>query len=342
MNRTTSHHITASTQKESVHMNQTTKLLKTIALFIILFVLLLLLINIAYDKLVIAKKLQYKEEQSFQDCKAKNDVHYLFMGDSYTDFAVHPQYIPQSFNLAFPSNTYIENYVKLKKTVEKDNVTPQVLFLEIDPHSFSSYMLERVVTPLRSDPWYYRKYMSLPDLARLSNQSLVKTTILATFPFIGNGEDFLIPKTSSGSYLGWTNRTDDFSLANKTAVAEERIQQQYVGVQRLDPLLIDYYQKTLIFAREHNITVILVRYPQTRTYQETLTAYNISTDPDMQEILAIGRQEGVTTFWDYSNSYLDNASFFENADHLNWKGAVVFSQRLNADLQNSSFFKGNS
>ena len=305
----------------------------------IIFICLLLasieIVNQYYYQSVIEKKLQFRQEAEFQDyLKKNNSIYYIFLGDSHTIRGVNPEFIQYSYNYAFGANTYIENYYKLQKLIYIDKVKIKYVFLELDLHSFSSYMIDDSF-PLKFDSWYYSRFVSAQEMAKLTNKSPLEIMVFSYFPFIGNGIDILTDKdVLSELHLGWQKSENDFSKTNMSDIAYKRISLQFKNKERVDKTLLSYYLKILKMARDNNISVVFVKYPISKTYDELLLENNI-TKIDYYDEISNSTNKVIDDYivLDYSNLLIKCSECFSDSDHLNAYGAEILSRQINKDIQ---------
>ena len=322
-------------------MKEIRKELKQWIIFVCLVLISIVLANEFYYLSVIEKKLQFRQEAEFQSyLENNNSIEYIFLGDSHTQRGINPKYINDSYNFGFGANSYIENYYKLQKLIYKDKVRIKYIFMEMDLHSFSSYMINPSF-PLKFDSWYYSRFVSPVEMAELTNKSPLEIIMFSYLPFIGNGVDFLTNKDElSELYLGWQKSDIDYSKSNMSDIAAKRVNLQFFQKERLDQNLMKYYLKTLKLAKDNNISIILIKYPISMTYDETLRKEKIERT-DYYNSIFNSTNSVIENYMvlDYSNLLIDCSECFSDSDHLNSLGAEILSKQIYKDIQdhNSSF-----
>jgi hypothetical protein len=287
------------------------------------------LVNFSYTEFVLKEKLQYRQDLLItplmkDPCAWK----YVFFGDSHIYMGVNPKQIKDSVNMGFLSNTFIEDYFKLKRQLDK-GVRPERLILEIDPHSFSSYNLDTL--PLKYDYWYYSSFTQYDEARALTNKSSAELFVASTLPFIGKYDEFIASRTRHEQESGFLICEGNFSASLEQTSA--RIDKQFLGRTQIDPLLLDYYLKFIGLAAENNISITLIMMPLSYPYLDELELRNISREYFYREIL--GRTELITKDYkilDYHTLFADTGLFCD-PDHLNAAGVAIFSSKLAEDLQ---------
>lgn len=291
------------------------------------------MLNIGYDHFITQQKLQFRQEHDLQEFLKTNTLEVLFLGSSHTHTAARASLIPNAFNYANGANTYIENYHKVRRLIAEQGVIPKKLLLEIDMHSFSSYMLEYM--PLLTDIWYYGEFMSFEEIAKVTDRTQAHIAIAYLWPFIGKtGEIKYIFSPNRSEYeLGWLKKTADFSQMETERLIQQRANVQFKGKKRIDPLLMEYFQKILRLARTYEIEVVFVRYPHPQGYAETLKTMGIERESYYNEIMA-GVDEILPSYrsFDYYDLLFDHAEYFSDPDHVNDIGAEIVSKKIAEEL----------
>ncbi len=310
--------------------------------FIFLFIVVMLLIvsDYLYIIYVIGQKQQFSQEVELQYYLngypgADKKIDYLFLGDSHAYIGINPRYINGSFNYGFNANTYIEDYYKLRKLLLKDKIKVKNIVLELDLQSFSSFWINSslITPPLLEDLWYYDDFMSISELSSLSKRPKPLLFIGSYLPFLGHGEDFFIKKQTTDRYLGW--KKEDFIFSEKDLGNPEikKTLKKFLNVELMDPILSSYFDNIFALAESYNITVILIKYPQTEKYYSILAENNITDSmlyPRLFSVLDSNYQDYY--FLDYTGIFADNSGYFSDLEHLNYKGAEVLSKKVSSDL----------
>ena len=95
-----------------------------------------------------------------------------------------------------------------------------------------------------------------------------------------------------------------------------------------------YFLKTIELAEQNNITVIFVKYPVTRDYNNLILKNNLNREDYYNTIFKdVNSRIPNYIVLDYYDTYFDNPEYFGDADHLNYVGAEAFTNKLYKDLQ---------
>lgn len=251
---------------------------------------------------------------------------YLFLGHSQPEGAINDSLIPKSRNLAQGGEAYFYTYQKIKKILP---VNPQIKKVFI---SFSNNQIDK-----KMDDWafddehlnqYFAKYsfaMDLEDI-NLVLQNNPNYFLQANLAALESNVKFLLKGKKIfenrhwGGYLPvYEVKLDSLKKVNYIAkIKEERIE-------GLSETNIRYLKKIVQFCRDQNREIIFIRTPfdqdMDRVYSES-------------KFQAIRKKEfGKVPFWDFKDAPLP-VEGFRDYDHLNVKGATVFSAIFLEKLQN--------
>ena len=99
-----------------------------------------------------------------------------------------------------------------------------------------------------------------------------------------------------------------------------------------DPAIRIYFEKILHLCQDHGVRVVMVRMPMTKEF-------NIEEGKLVPEEKLFAEVQAITKNYpnfvralDYHDLFEDHPEYFFDPDHLNIKGADLFSERLAADL----------
>jgi len=302
-------------------------------------ILFIILLNQAYISLLLDKKIEYRKVKMYDEFisnPANKNLDYVFFGDSHAENAINPLYIKNSYNFAIGAENYIKSYYKLKKIIKKDNITIKNIVLEVDMQTFS----ERTVSEgLVFDNLYlYRDYISLNNIKKIrKDDSIYKFWIEENFPVIGNGEEFrfIYFRDLSEIDLGWLNNTGNFSTAEKEISLQRVYDIHYNHKKRIANLTFEYFLKTLELAKENNISIILIKYPQSKEFDGYITERNVTKDDYYDYIFKEVDSMGINyRLLDYYDEYFNHTEYFGDPDHLNYVGSKIFSKKVNDDFKN--------
>lgn len=315
-------------------------LMKKGTVFIIISIIILTLLNAVYIKEVEKDKVAFRKEAEWQNYRNNffnGTIDYAFFGDSHTRESINPIYINNSFNFASAGEDYTETYYKIIKLLKKDNITVKNIVLEIDIQTFSDKM--RTDENLFREMRYYSQFVDIKSLSVLKKENPLSLFIQSNIPVLGMGEEimshFLSPKKLTEIRMGWVNYTTDFSKINKTQSASLLYAKQFSET----PVLFEnrsfsHFKKILLLAEKENITIILIIYPISYEYDQELIKNNISIDDYYRNLFAeINKTVLKYEVLDYYAVFFHNDTYFGDSDHLNYKGADIFSQKVRGDLE---------
>ncbi len=317
-----------------------TKSMKWLVVFVIVAIILLLILNVIYAKYVLTKKNFYRKELAYQDYTSNHtEIKYAFFGDSHTFHAIHPKYIPWAFNFGSGTQNYIKTYYLLDRVVNKDDIEVDSIVLQIDLHTFSSWLTEEPF--LFNELELYSQFVPLIEVKEIrKNSSLFSLFIEAKLPIVGKGKEFgifILPIELSEMYEGWIKNPKDFSEYNETErlkIAYEGYKVHFEGKERINALSMEYFLKTLKLAKQKGINVIFIKYPMSEEYDEVTKEYNITKDDYYPTIFnetesILGEDYYVL---DYSSIFLENPEYLGDTYHVNYKGAEIISEQIYSDL----------
>lgn len=305
-------------------------------IFVVLLVLVVIVANAAYTALVLEKRIIYRQHVSFEEfLQAHQDrqVSYGFFGDSHPTNDVIPALIDNdSFNFASSAENYMFTYYKLNDLITSQNVSFDTIVLSFDRHTFSGALLTEDF--IIENIWWQKRYTPLRAIRqKVPAINRVHLWKYAYLPVLGNGKDFFHHPSPSTVKQGWVRFNPLYVAENFTDFAQTRYDIHYAGYERLDPLLVTYFQKCLLLAHEHNISVVLVAYPYTQEYETMLQDHHLLADDYYAALLAMVNKTGVPVeVLDYHDLYLNKSDYFANTDHLLESGAKSFSLHLKSDL----------
>lgn len=319
------------------------KFFKTGVSFLLLLLTAVLVINWAYINLVLKKEQYYRQNTSYQEfiesMGQDKKISYAFFGDSHARNAVNPQFLPQSFNFGTSAENYIETYYKLKKIVYLDKVKIDTAIFEVDLHTFSSLFTDK--TRIFDDMFYYHNFVSYQEIKKIKNVSnwqMVKDYLSQVyFPAIGKGGDFiniLINPKLTEIYLGWTKIYDDYSLVDAKALALSTYAIQFENKERISPIAFEYFLKTIELAKENKINIVFIKYPTSKEFDAILSMKGVDKENYYRTIFkAINERLADYRILDYYNLFFGHPGYFADADHLNYVGADLLSDKISKEIK---------
>lgn len=315
----------------------------------ILFIGILVVINVILDQSFKAFSVHniLNEKMDQQFAVYDDTLKYLTMGNSHNCINTH--ILPNSFNYGSPSENYIQSYYKLKYILEKPGKKPQYLILQSDLSSYGSKISERYEYNS-----YWIKYIDYVELARVKHDRslLFKWLEGMFFTYAGNYKDiqlsivYRIKMKNIEMYHGFRPHRDFKNFAdesNRQKTAWNKAQLILSKNSYFDSSIKYYFDKILNLCQDHNVQVVLVRYPQTQefNYEERKI---VPAAKLIKEIDSIATRYSVYRgTLDYHELFINNPDYFFDPDHLNIKGSDLLTKRLVKDLkalESPSFAKG--
>jgi hypothetical protein len=305
-------------------------------LFLIIIIMVVLTINELYISLVLPRTYIARSESSYIDYLKElpdNHIQNAFFGDSHVANSINPEYLPNTFNFGTPGENYIKTYYRLKKIINQDKVTIENAFIQVDTHSFSSYMNEEALF-IGDSLWYYHKLMPFRLTQKVSKKSLLSLFIESKLPVIGHAAHFSYIINGRKIHVvnnGWISRSGNFSENpedQKEQIASHRFNQYFTEKTLIDPVAEEYFEKIILLAEQKNITLFFIRYPVTSYCKDSITS-----QLSVEEIYPLSLNKTLQkNFLDYEDLFLNNHDLFTDSNHLNYFGAEKLSKKIRLDL----------
>lgn len=306
---------------------------------LIMFTVLIVLINLALDQAFKAFSVHnYVNEKMDEQFAAYDDtLKYLAMGNSHNCINTH--ILEHCFNYGSPSENYIQSYYKLKHILEETGKKPEYLLLQSDLSSYGKKISDRYEYNS-----YWIKYLDYIELAEVKQDRsiLFKWLEGMFFSYAGNYKDiqlsivYRIKMKDFEMYNGFRPHRDFRNFANeinKQKSAWNKAQLINSSEGYFDPSIKYYYEKILQLCQDHNVKVVLIRYPLTREFTEEERKI-VPADKLYGEVERIASKYTVYQgSFDYHNIYFDHPDYFFDPDHLNPKGSDLFTERLQKDIE---------
>ena len=295
------------------------KFLKNISSFLLILLLLnLILLNFS-------KKLYFEDYDDYS-----LDFNTYLMADSHGERLKEDTNKFNVYNFSAGSESYFDMKRKLNFLIEKSSI--DTLIISVDGHALSPYR-EKFNNLDKS-----RIYATYNDYDSKINyyRELIKSRIVFLQPKMALLiREYSYEKLKSGFF---TQRTKKFNPANdywsdleiskKIKKAKNRAQMQFKYESyslRLKKTLIEIIK----ICHENNITLIGIKFPITETYYDIIATDDMGAD-------IIFKEKGIKVL-DFSTLFLNDDSMFSDQDHLNRKGARVFTKILMDSLQRTEY-----
>jgi hypothetical protein len=242
-------------------------------------------------------------------------------------------------NFAIESEPIPVTYFKLKWL---SNHAPNlnVILLQYDYHIFSYYRTRDI----EHIAWRYKEYINEPVPAELGNYP--SDSFQSRFRLMSLQPDYApIVHKALGKYLtegldkpmmlddGTGVLTKDFSkvdIDERIFAARKRLNAQIAHRYIIHDGLLDYYRKTIAFARNKGLKVVLVRYPASNQY---LGLIDEPIESALSAVLStIMEAEPDLLVLDYRKAFSEKQQYFADEDHLNINGARELGKLISIAL----------
>jgi hypothetical protein len=286
-------------------------------------------------KNVFARTVKGFEEQ-------KDQIQILFLGQSDMKNAIIPNAMPyRSYNLADSGENFVATYFKLKYYID-EATRLKIVVLPLPLESFATARLDwvrgRNFTKYFS--YGYITYQDLRELYRMMGFKVVLKKFESIFPlpdhkqlktFWQNVGNLIRNKP-----IERTEINDGYRKAFGSRVSEESaiamVRHRFHKKYQFDERLLTYFEKILVLCHRRGIKVVTLSIPVTDYYKKHAEKYvtkaalyeKIITDPRFSPY--------IYKHLDYLELYAKDHSLFFNVDHMNYKGATLFSQLIASEL----------
>jgi len=308
-----------------------------ICLFTLFALFLTAIVSIANKRLVL--DLIY-DPQIF---KLDSTTHVLLIGASDIEFSLNPKLIKNSYNVARPAENFFYNYYKLKFILESN---PQINTIIIGfGYPSLSQASAQDINGANASQFYDRYFMLLDAEGRTFASGFNKDYLinLAKFhygvplEFYKHIELFgriLFNNHNINLYPFWGGFQKDLEFFKKNAekILGSPIRRHYyinnILAEKSD-VLINYLEKIVLLCKERNIRLVLLKTPLKKAYRNEIPPYHLKLNSKVLERVK-SLNSGIESY-DYLSFFTDDA-YFLDWDHLNKKGADIFTARLNRDI----------
>lgn len=267
-----------------------------------------------------------KDIRFFNNLSNKDSLSYLFMGDSHCD-AIDTSLFKNSLVFNANGETYIQTYHKLNHLLTHYNTTIDTIILPLDIHSFSTRN-EIVYNDL-----YWKKYINFLDLSlELNDEVLFYQWITSNcISYWGKGReifDFIFRKVQIQIIPYQTVNPIDSVQVSK------RVYSHFPKDTWWDKYLVRYFIKTIDLCKNHNIQVVLVRYPVSKPYYDMVNKkVNPAVFYDKVNKLLSEKELNIPLIDFHDIFFSDSDRNFYDPDHLNYQSSYNFSIALKNTLK---------
>jgi hypothetical protein len=301
--------------------------------FLLGFLLLNLLCNELYYQLITSKTDIASVDRDFRDWA--QDVDILVLGDSRPRTSVHPDILEESYIYAFPGENYFQTYYKLKFFLEEEKPDFKLILLQIDLLSFSSYKTDRI-----GDHSFWKRYIDYVELGQIKGDlfAYLSYRLEGEFAYLGGIDaaleyirNYPVKLQTDRGFHGWQGILTERDQDRINQLAKHRAELYFAGNDYIDKDLLAYFLRTLDLCRQHDIPVVLIKYPTTKIYYDEVAAL-VHVDRLYEEIYASLESYSEIPILDYHDLYWDQPELFRDPYHLNVTGARQFTTILRDDL----------
>jgi len=260
--------------------------------------------------------------------KIRDDIKIVFAGDSNVECAINDSLIPNSINIAQSGEAYMYSYVKIKSLLEYNDQI-NTIFLGF---SYLDLIKDTEERWLFKDEFVIEKIRTYNYLLSNSEKSLIikknpKAYLIGTKEcIISNFLSFL--KSYSSEIL--KGKIINFGGYERVVLdkLQEDIKINAFSEQLFEKGLLqeEYLKRISFICQQKSIKLILINTPKHQYYS---TRFNKEIKNNW---LLVRNSLSQDSLLDLSTLTMPDSCFYD-MDHLNYKGAIIFSSYLNSKLQ---------
>lgn len=302
----------------------------------------LVLAGIYYEVRVRQTGLFFRQVEWFSSPEVQPVV--LFIGDSRMALNLDPELLPPGYyNWSYPGDTLRHMYLRASYALK---TKPSIRYIVV---GLEDLTLSAPRARLR-EAFNQMLFSDLVDLTEAyppSARFLLRSAVLHHVPLINatyrrqlgealaNDAGRLLtgrqPEERLRLYCGTPRFAQDYSwreLDEATRHAETReTVDNLLGAENDVPEMRELLVRFLQLAADHDVEIIGVRSPLSAPYRDAAKKY------DAESVKSFYRSMPVSALFDYEETYADRIDYFRDEDHLNSRGATVYTRRLVTDLQ---------
>lgn len=305
--------------------------------FIVALLLVNLIANEIYTRLVLSHSYLYRTEAEFQEYK--DSIQILIVGDSHPMSAVDTRQMQGAFNLTSPGENIIQTYYRLRYYLEVEPLDVKLVVLPLDLHSFSSFRISRFESMN-----FWSKYINCVELAKISDSlgSYMRRHATGNLTYAGGVSDTVkllqvragLVEGEDPLFMGFRVKSARFvDEGNKKNNARIIVGKHLMGYEPLHPEAEAYFLRILDLLAAHDVKVVLVEYPVSREYYQSA---GVAMDiPEFYRSLGdlLKKRSQEPPILDYHDLFWNDQINFSDPDHLNEAGASEFTRILEQDLE---------
>ncbi len=269
----------------------------------------------------------------------KDQVQILFLGQSDMKYAIIPKAMPyKSYNFAEFGENYIGLYLKLKHYID-EMPRLKLVVLPLPLESFASGRVRWI------GDYYFPQYFSygyvtrqdFKELYKVMGFHVVRQKLASLSPMLGRPQMRIfwrnIRKFIRKKRIEVSKVEDGYFYSTPFSVVKEeqaikKVHAYFREKNDFDKNLLSYFEKILILCHERKVKVVILTLPVTDHFLKYAEKYVSKADLYEKVLLNPRFSPYIFKHIDCLELYAKDHSLFIDVDHLNEKGAALFSQRM--------------
>jgi hypothetical protein len=268
-----------------------------------------------------------------EELTTNNTLRYAFFGDSVTLQGAHTPSISSSYNFALAGEDYPQTFYRYKAIQEETDI--KHLVMQLSRHTFSAKY--QVPKKRFSQIYYYSRIVPTKELYTLKAMTPTQLKIRQYVPSIGQGRSMLRALLGYEEHYsaGWKHTSVDYTTYRNEQIAQHWLETFFPQATYVpDTTTQTYFLKLIAAAQEQNQTIILVIYPLEKDFAKRLDAKQITKAKTIDPFLDLLASLNTTyLLLDYETLLVDSPEYFSDPAHLNYHGALAFTEQLAQDLE---------
>ncbi len=251
----------------------------------------------------------------------------FLIGDSHIMTDILPDEAQGRFNLGNHGEPYYISYLKVKKLLNTCKAQQRTIILGMGPQNFSNFNDLKLQIPkyakaiykdyyplLLESPSFFKDW-KMPYDKRMYYKTIIKTMCL-------------YPHKNHKAWLGhFEGRSYRLAMADLDKTIKRHYYAESDTLCRISKIAMQALDSIITLCGKENVHLIVLTTPLHRQYRKAV--------PDLfqkqfETMLNTCHEKGIEVF-DYSQLNLPDTLFYDY-DHLNQKGAAIFTQILKEDL----------
>lgn len=289
-----------------------------------------------YREIISANSFSIVAERGYY--KGGHKAKRIFVGNSHLMYLLDKVDQSEIYNYSLPAMEYIQIYYLLKYLIEETDHSFDTVILPLSIESFVKSTYEH-----KFNSFFWSRYIDYMELARIENRyqfyfmQYIKDRF---FPYLGQWDT--IKKFMTGNDIHVHHRVGAIAKLGKTfdgrfphrqrEILEERLKALFPQNEIINPIILQYFYRSLDLCHQHGVKVILLKPPITFAF-----VFKIARDLDLQaynkQIPLILERYPDIRYLDYQYLSREHDDLFSDADHLNIDGITEVNKLLIRDLK---------